>query len=395
MPNIWDIYKSFVQTRKKKLVLNLGRVFEYEKLLKLRKKQHRLRSGLQRAKVRVQNLSRSIRNSRVVVEVEEQKGLFDEEGYPLSSRDAITGRFVNPWDSSAGHHSFSDFLSWKLQRFFSLGEHKSLPLLKAPLTSDSDLELRWIGHSTCFVTMNGFKILTDPMFSDRASLVQLPGCGVPRSVPPSHSIEELPEIDVVVLSHDHYDHLDYNSIEQLQHKVKHWCVPLGFKDWLLGRFNIAPTKIKEMSWWESHTMNEITITCAPAHHWCCRNPWDRNTRLWCSWAIRSPHKNFYFTGDTALPKFPLFSQIGFRLGPFDLAAIPIGAYKPSYMMKHSHCDPVEALEIHKAIQSRKSVAIHWGTFPLADEPIEEPPELLKSLKQNEFLVISHGDKIES
>lgn len=128
--------------------------------------------------------------------------------------------------------------------------------------------------------------------------------------------------------------------------------------------------------------NELLVTCCPAQHWCSRTPLDRNRRLWCSFAVhatpdRLPTHSFYFAGDTGLPsEFPLHHQIGDRLGPFDLAAIPIGAYEPEWFMRDSHCNPAEAVSIHQAIRSRKSVAVHFDTFDLADEPREAPPQLL-------------------
>ena len=227
--------------------------------------------------------------------------------------------------------------------------------------------------------------------------------------------------------------VDYWSILELvdSNKVNFWVVPLGIKEWLINKAGVCPDDIIELEWWEAvrlskkrssngdstHTSevvgvarafdkisgesldsleavqgnrDEITITSCPAQHWCSRTPFDRNHRLWCSYAVHAtpalrnarnkaeqPTHSFYFAGDTGLPpEFPLHYQIGDRLGPFDLAAIPIGAYEPRWFMKESHCDPAEAVVIHQAIQSRKSVAIHFDTFNLADEPQSEPPRLL-------------------
>jgi N-acyl-phosphatidylethanolamine-hydrolysing phospholipase D len=242
-------------------------------------------------------------------------------------------------------------------------------------------------------------------------------------------------VDVCMISHDHYDHLDYGTIESLVEKnlVKYWVVPLGIKQWLIDSApGIAVDSILELEWWdavkfvpnqskgtncaksdgkfilngpivktlkEKNTSSakngsELVITCAPSQHWCSRSPFDRNTRLWCSYAVHSslhtrsidPGKgdrlSFYFAGDTGYPQnFPLHRQIGDRLGPFDLAAIPIGAYKPRFFNRDSHCDPYEALKIHRDIQSRRSVPIHWGTFPLTNESNYEPPLLLNDAVQ--------------
>lgn len=222
--------------------------------------------------------------------------------------------------------------------------------------------------------------------------------------------------------------VDYWSILELidSNKVKFWVVPLGIKEWLINKAGVTPEDIIELEWWEAVRFskdmqrsdgtspslvnveglvrafdkasnkplnnkttpdrNEMVITCAPAQHWCSRTPFDRNRRLWCSYAVHSTpasinstprSHSFYFAGDTGLPpEFPLHHQIGDRLGPFDLAAIPIGAYEPRWFMKESHCNPAEAIEIHQAIRSRRSVAIHFDTFNLADEPQAEPPKLL-------------------
>ena len=242
--------------------------------------------------------------------------------------------------------------------------------------------------------------------------------------------------------------MDYWSILQLvdSNKVKYWIVPLGMKVWLMDQAGVSPEDIIELEWWEgvrisksttgeasseesesqhilpeveglvrafdksapgsgsserttreqstaSFDKNEMIITCAPAQHWCSRTPFDRNRRLWCSWAVhstpaerqsssagnclQSQTHSFYFAGDTGLPSdFPLHHQIGDRLGPFDLAAIPIGAYKPEWFMREAHCNPAEAVKIHQAVKARKSVAIHFDTFDLADEAREEPAQLL-------------------
>ncbi|ACI64137.1 predicted protein, partial [Thalassiosira pseudonana CCMP1335] len=264
--------------------------------------------------------------------------------------------------------------------------------------SQETIQLTWIGHSTTIVHLPGnFIILTDPHFSNYAGPKR-------RNDPPAMGVADLPDmIDCVLISHDHMDHLDYWSILELidSNKVKFWVVPLGIKSWLMDRAGVSPEDIVELEWWEGEQQckrgdsnkHELVITCAPAQHWCSRSPFDRNRRLWCSWAVRATPSaaksiettthsqprshSFYFAGDTGLPpEFPLHHQIGDRLGPFDLAAIPIGAYEPNWFMRESHCNPAEAVKIHQAVRARRSVAIHFDTFDLADEPREEPPQLL-------------------
>ena len=391
-----------------------------------------------------------------------QNSWFDEEGYPKTSRDPITGRFVNPWSSekSNGSNGVVKFLRWKFGGLFrtldsvgivdgnaycdkdTLADIKNIRRNAAAAdnsvnrsTSECDtnsnaddsnesekIDLTWIGHSTTLINFPGnFTVLTDPHFSNYAGPVR-------RHEPPSFGVDDLPNlVDCVMISHDHMDHLDYYSICELIDKsqVKFWIVPLGIKSWLMDKAGVTPEQIIELEWWEAvrlskgsfsaspeveglvrafdktgerrsdepHTSisekNSLMITCAPAQHWCSRTPIDRNRRLWCSYAVHatpvsSQHAgvhpkthSFYFAGDTGLPpEFPLHHMIGDRLGPFDLAAIPIGAYEPDFFMRESHCNPAEAVKIHQAVRAKRSVAVHFDTFDLADEPREEPPKLL-------------------
>lgn len=422
----------------------------------------------------------SSRYIRRVVTIEEpfKSEWFTDTGLPLTSRDPISQRFVNPWNSIStnGLKPFVEVWRWKKTRFFGfLDESLSNATkeqssfvnerTKEDLKADAlhphknQVNLTWIGHATTLVHFSDtFKVLTDPIFSNKASPIQWfqdkEFFGVPRWKQPSLTPDDLGEIDVVVISHDHYDHLDLGSVEQLHHenKVKFWAVPMGIKDWLKD-VGIPDEDIVELEWWQSvmfkkghdgnikkHGLNDfarggysvkeflsnerneedaLVLTCAPTQHWCSRSPFDRNTRLWCSWAMHAlvnesekqtettnDPLSYYFAGDTAYPEsFPLHRLIGDNLGPFDIAAIPIGAYKPRFFMRDSHCNPEEALRIHKDIQSHQSVSIHWGTFPLANESFIEPPTLLdKAIHDLEtsgehfdtnFSSIPHGETIRS
>ena len=440
--------------------------------------------------------------TKQVVELEEpaKSSWFDSDGYPRTARDPVTGRFVNPWSSEStnGQHSLADIWRWRMEHRWSRSEEDLLPPPAAaasssgalkdcngdddalehirrtiygetdskggyqsstagsnihttatldPPTENDSIKLTWLGHSTSLVQMGGFAILTDPMFSNRASALQF--VGPARYTKPAFRVEDLPPIDAVLISHDHYDHLDYNSVLDLvdSKKVKHWVVPLGLKAWLIDHTDLDSDCIVELEWWQSakfvkdegcegdirwtatehrfeqnseeimsdngnpDELHQMTITCTPSQHWSSRTPFDRNRRLWCSFAVRTEETgpwgtsnplNFFFAGDTGLPpKFPLHQQIGDRLGPFDLSAIPIGAYAPSFFMRDSHVDPREAFAIHRAIRSRQSVGIHWGTFALADERYDEPPRLLKKavrehgVAPGDFITIRIGGSIES
>jgi len=256
--------------------------------------------------------------------------------------------------------------------------------------------LTWIGHATLLLQMEGKNILTDPHFSERASPVQW--AGPKRVVPPGLAVENLPTIDIVVLSHDHYDSLDKQSIRKLYNRPggskTTFYVPLGLKKWF---HHLGITQVVELDWWEEHTEGGMTVTAVPVQHWSKRNLFSRNTTLWAGWIIRTPHFSFFFSGDSGYT--PYFKEIGKNFGPFDIAAIPIGAYEPRWFMKFHHMSPEEAIQVHVDIRAKKSVAVHWGTFILTDEPLDEPPKRLnasmieKGFSPNDFLFLMHGETI--
>lgn len=229
-----------------------------------------------------------------------------------------------------------------------------------------DPTLTWIGHSTLLVQLDGVNLLTDPQWSGRASPVSFGG---PRRVtPPGLRFEDLPPIHLVLISHDHYDHLDVATVKRLaaQHRPR-FLVPLGLRAWFA---QLGITDVEELDWWEHRTMRALTITAVPAQHFSGRTPWDRNRRLWSGWTVAGRDRRLYFAGDTGY--WEGLREIA-RLGPFDLAAIPIGAYLPEWLMKPNHTTPEEALRLLGDVEAERLVPIHWGTFDLADEPLEEPP----------------------
>jgi L-ascorbate metabolism protein UlaG (beta-lactamase superfamily) len=298
---------------------------------------------------------------------------------------------------------FFDFLKWRWQRLWKKTpkpedyhfpiDNNDPPFLRF---NRERTTLTWIGHATVFLQLGGKNILTDPHFSERASPVQW--AGPRRVVPPGLAIKDLPPIDIVVISHDHYDALDKGSIVRLFNreggKMTTFYVPLGLKIWFedLGINNVV-----ELDWWDNYDHGGLQITPVPVHHWSQRSLISKNKTLWAGWVIASSSFRFFFCGDTGYT--PIFHEIGSRLGPFDLSAIPIGAYEPRWFMRYHHISPEEALQIHLDICSRKSVAIHWGTFILTDEPLDEPPKRLKrALKEKQFpreafLVLMHGQTI--
>lgn len=231
--------------------------------------------------------------------------------------------------------------------------------------------LTWVGHSTLLIQLDGVNVLTDPQWSARASPVSFGGPR--RLVPPGLRFEDLPPIHVVVISHDHYDHLDRDTVTRLAalHRPR-FLVPLGLKAWFA---DLGITDVEELDWWDERALRGLTFTCVPAQHFSGRTLWDRNRRLWSGWVVAGRARRLYFGGDTA--HWDGLKEIGARLGPFDVAALPIGAYLPPVIMKASHLSPEEALQALSDVRGRALVPIHWGTFDLADEPIADPPHRLQ------------------
>jgi N-acyl-phosphatidylethanolamine-hydrolysing phospholipase D len=269
--------------------------------------------------------------------------------------------------------------AWTRARTFILGatwlvgETRVAPLALAPtdaraLRATSDrATVTWIGHSTVLVQLDGLSFLTDPTWADRSGpfngLV-----GVSRYTPPGIRFSDLPPIDFVLISHDHYDHLDEATVVQLARTFNpRFLVPLGLKTWLADR---GITNAVELNWGESVTIGGLKIVCTPAQHGSGRTLVDQGRRLWASWAVLGS-KRFYFAGDTGYYRH--FKDIGDTLGPFDLAALPIGSYTPRAIAKPVHISPEEALQASLDLRATRLLGIHWGTFALAREPYDEPP----------------------
>ena len=256
--------------------------------------------------------------------------------------------------------------------------------------------LTWIGHATFLLQFNGLNILTDPHFSERASPVSW--AGPQRVVAPAIDIIDLPDIDAVIISHDHYDSLDVATVKALsehnrQRKLT-FLVPLGMKAWF-DELDLANVEVIELDWAQSYNINGVTFTAEPCQHWGKRTLFDAFTRLWASWVIEAQDQRIFFAGDTGYAKH--FKEIGDKYGEFDLALLPIGAYEPRWFMKPYHVTPEESVKIHMDVNAKYSVAMHWGTFILTDEPLDEPPvKLAEALKKygipkNSFEVYQHGE----
>jgi L-ascorbate metabolism protein UlaG (beta-lactamase superfamily) len=244
-----------------------------------------------------------------------------------------------------------------------------------PRASASAHTATWIGHSTILLQFGGLNILTDPMFSQRAFPVQW--AGPRRIMEPAVAIDALPPLDIILLSHTHYDHLDKPAVRQLAraHPNAIWVVPLGVGAYIRGW---GAREIVELDWWQETTIGELRVTATPARHFSARRLGDRNKTLWCGFAFELGGKRAFFAGDTAY--HDQFRQVSERCGPFDFVMIPIGAYDPRWFMHVVHVDPDEAVQIYQDIIAAHPgeshplmLGIHWGTFRLTDEAMDEPP----------------------
>jgi N-acyl-phosphatidylethanolamine-hydrolysing phospholipase D len=225
--------------------------------------------------------------------------------------------------------------------------------------------LTWIGHATLLTRMDGASFLTDPAFSERAS--PLPFAGPKRLLPPGVPFDALPPLDFVLLSHDHYDHTDLPTVRRLAALGVPFVAPRGMRDLI----EAAGGRAIELAWWDATEIAGVRITCVPAKHFSGRGLLDRNRRLWAGFVVEGPTRRFYFAGDTA--SFDGFAEIGRRLGPPHLAAVPIGAYLPRRLMSAVHVTPEEAVQAALDLGAERIVGMHFGTFDLADEPLDEPP----------------------
>lgn len=254
------------------------------------------------------------------------------------------------------------------------------------------LQVTWIGHATMLIQYRGINILTDPMFSDRASPLSF--MGPERFNPPSAKLKDLPHIDYIVISHSHYDHLDIKTVQQIGSNTK-WLVPLGLQQWFI-RAGVKEESVMEFDWWDVKNFKDATITATPAQHWSARSLLDRNKTLWASWMLQIGDKTIWYSGDTGYNPYQ-FNEVGREFKTIDLALISIGAYEPRWFMKEMHINPAEAVQIHQDIKSRHSIALQWGTFQLTSEPIDDPPLKLKEalarekIPSEEFQLLKIGE----
>ena len=289
-------------------------------------------------------------------------------------------RFRNNYPSGWHRASF-----WRWQRERWADDRARQPAMPVPGSSVApDLAwiaanravpaITWIGHSSFLVQCAGLNVLTDPMLSTRAS--PFASFGPRRVQPPAIALGVMPRIDVVVISHNHYDHLDEASVRGLAAQAggpPRYLVPLGLASWFRQR---GLATVEEFAWWQDVRLEAVRFTLTPVQHWSARGLHDRDQTLWGGWRLDAPAASVFFAGDTGYSSD--FADIRERLGAVDYALLPIGAYAPRWFMRVMHLDPADAVQVHRDLEARTSIAMHWGAFKLTDEPLDEPPRKLAS-----------------
>lgn len=311
------------------------------------------------------------------------------------------GRYRNIERTPA--HGLTDFFRWQLQTGARFPPGKRFPLrhpdphlLASPASTP---RLTWLGHASFLYQYGAVSLLTDPVFSERCSPLQF--VGPRRHTPVPLQVADLPPVTDVLISHNHYDHLDETTVRDLHRRFGEglrFHVPTGVASWFHKR---GINNVSELGWWQWGEERErnMTLYCLPTQHFSGRSATDRNTSLWCSWIVDIGRQRLYFAGDTGYSR-DLFRQIGELFAPVDLALLPIGAYDPRWFMSPVHVAPEEAVHIHQDIGARRSVAMHWGTFVLTCEPMDEPPRRLRQalddagLSDEDFMVFQHGETRE-
>lgn len=320
-------------------------------------------------------------------------------------------KYKNPYIRNI-RRSLLEFLRWRWGHYIDLHFTEEPPedfAYPKPIKelNEEDPKVEWINHSTFLIEVDGTTLLTDPIWSSRCSPLNF--IGPKRLHPPSRALEELPPIDIVLISHNHYDHLDKATVKKL-HKLYPnilWIVPQGVKKWFSKR---GINNVKELSWWEEYTIGrgakhpEITIVGVPAQHNSGRTPFDMDRSLWLGYVVRfarrkeRPVKHFYFVGDTAYNNYD-FKKIGRAFPNIDLCLCPIGTYAPGGFMRTVHSHPEDSVNIHQDVNATLSVGMHWKTFKLSDEPMSRPPydlfiEMIsRNLNPERFLPLDPGEVI--
>jgi len=317
---------------------------------------------------------------------------------------AERARFRNTYTHS--NPSMRDFLRWLLTRTSPPKPQAQRIVLNDPERLRANTEaptITWVGHSTFLIQLEGRNILTDPIFTDRASPVYF--AGPKRITPPGLRLDQLPRIDIVLISHDHHDHLNEHSVRGLVKRAEAagepqplFVVPEGLGRWFKRR---KFARVAEVKWWETldattaPELGGLRILGAPVQHWSQRFPWIVNRTHWTGFVVEGEGGKLLFPGDTGYTRD--FADLREKIGPMTVSLLPIGAYEPRWFMEPMHTSPSDAVRIHRDLECSLSIAMHWGTFPLTDEPFDEPPRLLKQamrdaeVRPEHFWVMEHGE----
>ncbi len=253
----------------------------------------------------------------------------------------------------------------------------------------------WLGHATALLSIGGVRVLTDPVFAPRL------GGFIRRNVAVPIEPEALPPVALVLISHNHRDHLDRDSVRRVEaHHRPRYVVPLGV-DAYLKAWGVPADRIDALSWWGEIAplpgASDLRVACVPAQHWSQRTPFDRNASLWGGFVLRAEGRSIYFAGDSGY--FDGFGEIGRRFPKLDLALIPIGAYDPEWFMAPQHMNPEEAGRAFLAVGAARMISIHWGTYKLTDEPLDEPParlldwERAERIEAGRLLILPVGGRL--
>ena len=306
------------------------------------------------------------------------------------------GGFRNPWPG-AEQHGLGGLLRWTGARAAAAlrggngaapptrdpwRPPRAEPSFARPRLDPARLSATWVGHSSWLVQAGGLNVLLDPVWGERASPVAW--AGPRRWAAPGVALERLPPVDVVLLSHDHYDHFDEPTIRRLAgaHPEARWLAPLGVGARLRALGVASPA---ELDWWDEAAVAGLRLRCTPAQHFSGRSAFDRDSTLWCGWALRAEAagRSAWFVGDTG--RHPEFATVARRAGPFDLVLMPVGAYEPRWFMRPVHMNPEDAVAAYAEIAAAQQgepplmAGMHWGTFKLTDEAIDEPPRRVRQL----------------
>jgi L-ascorbate metabolism protein UlaG (beta-lactamase superfamily) len=280
-------------------------------------------------------------------------------------------RFTN-LDGSVNPHGLGTLLRWKLGLHDGPRFEKQ-PRVQVPFVVNDGAALRratspaltWIGHASYLVSLGGRSILIDPVFSERLALL-------PRNVPPGLARADLPKIDLVCITHNHRDHMDAPSLRMIGPEPL-YVVPLGLGEWFR---RAGYPRVVELQWWEQREIEDVAVTFVPSQHWSKRSLLDDNHSLWGGYVLEREGVRVYHSGDTAY--FDGFAEIARRCGPITAAMLPIGAYEPRWFMRSQHMNPSDAVQAFEDLGAERFVAMHWGTFKLTDEPLDQPPQLLRA-----------------